>query len=58
MIKHPYALNLFLIAVAAINFNRPVASQPAYSAFTSDGDLKTAVDTYCSNGGEVDPTYG
>ena len=56
--KHHLALNILLIAVAASNFN-PVASQPAYSAFTSNSDLQTAVDTYCdSNGGAVDETYG
>ena len=56
MIKHPLSLNLFLIVVAASNFNT-VASQQ-YTPFTSKSDLKTAVNAYCSNGGTVDPKYG
>ena len=55
MTKHYLALSLFLIVVAASNFNL-VASQP-YTAFTSNSDLKTAVTAYC-NGGAVDPKYG
>ena len=53
--KHHLALNIFLIAVAASNFN-PVVSQP-YPAFPDRAALVTAVNDYCDDG--VDhPTYG
>ena len=53
--KNHLALNIFLIAVAASNFN-PVASQP-YTPFPDRATLKAAVNEYCSNG-TVDPLYG